>query len=331
MSTKTAKQKKYEDFLFAIYRTRSVAMYGSGDCITRKAGSHIINFRTQSIKKYDDLFKYTFTDPSPKYIEENNKMTKINRRYIFIDALSAIVKFFDLPDKYKVLLHTGIAGDELDEWGVKLYNCCMIVVSIYFDDDKEKFDAEQVAIQKENIKQILDPHDTLSEAKEQETELPKAQSWELLKRRFYSIKASGYANYPPNNLVVDENFIENKKNHVPLVDSNELTAFKVKINTNLNILKKLTAVDSNIISKEQKNVLCESLWEIYKGIPYLMHNTSIELKKELLSELNIVHDKFFTGKKGYEVLTDEYRYYTESTIKALIMLIESYDVYKYSL
>ena len=330
MRTKTAKQKKYEEFLRAIYGTKSVAMYGAGDCITRKAGSHIISFKTQSIRKYDDLFKYTFTNAFPKYIEENDRITKINRNLVFANALSAIVDCFGLPPQYKILLHQGIIGNELDEWGVKLYNCCMIVVSIYFDGNKEILDYEQVTIQKENIKQILDPDGILSEAQEQETELPKGQSWEFLKRRFYSIKASGYANYPPNNLVVDENFIENKKNHVPLVDSNELTAFKAKMNTILNVLKKLTAVNGNIISEEQQSVLCESLWELYRRIPYLMFNTTIALKKELLSDLNIVHDKFFTNKESCTVLTDEYRYYTESTIKALDMLIESYAMYRYT-
>ena len=278
MSEKTDKQKRFEQFLYDIYGNRSTAMYGSGDCITTKAGSRTIGFSKRAISSYEELFGYTFLVEKDKikFIGTEKKKTKKERITIYIHALSAIVNFFDLPVKYKVLLHAGIVGEELDKWGVKLYNCCKTVLEIFFDDEKEVFDSVKVSLERRNIMLMLDPSDEVNH----ETKATSIFSTiDFLSQTNYTMISKNICTFDDEDDEDDEDFY----NRCTIEGFNECIDYDIK---------HLSELPDELDIVRIRD-LYQTLNELRDDIKCFLYCLRLEKKRDLLRVLESTEDRFF--------------------------------------
>lgn len=170
------KSDRYYEWLESIFGTKRIGQDGADYINKNYHYTYPLSFSKRSRKRFEALFKYVFTAPVPKEKVGEGERTFDPERKTYSKALSAIVKFFHLDRKYTTLYNENIKGEELKVWGKKLYDCCISVIDVFFDENEKKLDKKLKERYKEKVIQILESKEMpITENGELTAEVAKSQ------------------------------------------------------------------------------------------------------------------------------------------------------------
>lgn len=295
------KLKMLTDIIETIYDARCISCTDDGlntsDYHVRKT-----KFNRQGISRFEKIFDYTFKYKYPKYVSRNY----FDRYKTFKLALTWLKEFFDLGIDPSNSLPIG--GPPLKLWGTRLYGCYMLLMNELFvgdgDGQDEPIDCDQLRSKLlSNILELLG------------LPIPKRIETPDKMKQQDIIKLSGFASSPPAEIVIDENFVINQKNHVLITNIIEREKFIFELYE----AKKAIAINDKKSETEQKETLRRSFKYLYMKIPYYMLNLDYSQKQSLYEVLKHAES---TYNKLIVVLEQEYKSFLEDTLAALTMLIE---------